>query len=73
MINLELISSRQKELGISDKNMASFMGFSSPSTWYKYRSGSYVIKAEMLPILQRTLKVKNIESFFTQNSSKTEL
>lgn len=71
MINLEMIVSRQSKLGISDDEMAKMLGFSDRSTWYKYKTGAYAIKAEMLPLLSKKLNVTYAD-FFTQSSSKTE-
>lgn len=71
MINLKLIVSRQNDLNISDGVMAKKLGFSDRSTWYKYKTGAYSIKAEMLPTLSKELNIK-YSDFFAQNSSKVE-
>lgn len=71
MINLELINFQQKKLHISDEEMAKALGFKNRSTYYKYKTGSYAFKADMLPQLKVMLKIP-YSKFFTKNSSKIE-
>jgi ACT domain-containing protein len=71
MINLELINSQQKKLHISDEEMAKALGFKDRSTYYKYKTGSYAFRADMLPQLKVMLKIP-YSNFFTKKSSKTE-
>lgn len=70
-INLEIIKSKRKQLNISQNEMAEILGFKSASTYYKYESGEYSLKANMLPIISKTLKIP-MKKFFVYESSKTE-
>lgn len=61
--NLEFIKKRRKELGLSSSTVAKRMGFSDPSVYWKYESGNYKWKADMLPQLAKILNCK-IQNFF---------
>lgn len=69
MIDLNLINVQQSNMNISDEEMAKMLGFSDRSTWYKYRTGAYAIKAEMLPKLSKKLHI-NYEDFFVKSVLK---
>lgn len=63
MLNLEFIKNRRYELGISQQKMAEKLGFKNASTYFKYETGIYSFKADMIPVLAKTLNC-NIENFF---------
>lgn len=71
LINLELINKQQEKYNISDNEMAKALGFKDRSTYYKYKTGAYAFKAEMLPTLKTKLKIP-YSHFFVQRSSETE-
>ncbi|EAC8843133.1 XRE family transcriptional regulator [Listeria monocytogenes] len=71
-IDLKYIRDKRETLGYSQKDMAMKLGFKNASTYLKYETGEYKIKAEMLPLLAKILKC-NIANFFTKNVSKTEI
>lgn len=70
-INLQFIRSRRKELKLSQQEVADSLGFKNASTYSKYESGEYALKANMLPKLGATLEIP-VENFFTLTVSKTE-
>ncbi|EAC8114329.1 TPA: helix-turn-helix transcriptional regulator [Listeria monocytogenes] len=70
-IDLKYIREKRESLGFSQKDMAIKLGFKNASTYLKYETGEYKIKAEMLPLLAKILKC-NISNFFTKNVAKTE-
>lgn len=51
--------------------MAELLGFSNASVYWKYETGDYKFKAEILPKLAEILKC-NAQNFFTRSSAKTE-
>ncbi|EAD4096380.1 XRE family transcriptional regulator [Listeria monocytogenes] len=70
-IDLKYIREKREFLGFSQKDMAAKLGFKNASTYLKYETGEYKIKAEMLPLLAKILKC-NISNFFTKNVSEIE-
>ncbi|MDH6370583.1 transcriptional regulator with XRE-family HTH domain [Paenibacillus sp. PastF-3] len=64
--NLEFIKKRRQELNLSLQEMAESLGFKNASTYMKYEDGTYLFKANHLPILANKLNA-NIEDFFAQN------
>ena len=71
-LDLELIKERRKKNGFTQRQMADKLGLSNGSVYYKYESGAYALKAEMLPALAKILKC-DINNFFKENISKTKL
>lgn len=59
----DFIKKRRIALELSMKEMAEGLNFKNASTYYKYETGEYSVKAEMLPILANILKC-NITDFF---------
>jgi len=64
-LDLNFIVNRRKKLGFTMKYMADKLHISGASSYYKYETGEYKIKADMLPDLAMTLRC-NIENFFTK-------
>lgn len=64
-LDLEYIRNRRIELNLSQQYLANQLGFKNASTYLKYESGDYSLKADMLPILAKELKV-NMKLFFTK-------
>ena len=62
-LDLEYIKNRRQELNLSQQYIANKLGFKNASTYLKYETGEYAIKAEMLPILSQVLKT-DIKNFF---------
>ncbi len=48
---------------LSMQDVANTLGFKTASTYYKYECGIYKFKAEMLPVLAKTLNC-DIKNFF---------
>ena len=69
--NLKYIQQRREQLGISRRNMAELLGFSNSSVYWKYETGDYKFRAEILPKLAEALKC-DAKNFFTQAISETE-
>ena len=69
--NLKFIQQRREQLGISRKDMAELLGFSNASVYWKYETGDYKFRAEILPKLAEALKC-DAKNFFTQTISKIE-
>ena len=63
LINLKFIKTRRSELGISQQEMAEKLGFKNASTYFKYETGVYSFKAEMIPVLATELKC-DMKNFF---------
>lgn len=63
VLNLEFIKKRRLERNLTLKQMADKLGISNASVYWKYESGVYTFKAEMLPLLSKTLKC-SISKFF---------
>ncbi|MDU1028966.1 MAG: helix-turn-helix transcriptional regulator [Clostridiales bacterium] len=62
-VNLNFIKSKRLEKGINISRMASELGLKSPSNYYKYESGEYALRADMLPTIANILEC-NVEDFF---------
>lgn len=63
VFDLKYISKRRKDKKITQQEMAFMLGFRQASTYSKYESGDYKIKAEMLPQLADILGCR-VENFF---------
>ncbi len=63
VFNLDFIKKRRLEKNLTLKEMANALGFSNASVYWKYESGVYTFKAEMLPVLSKMLKC-SISKFF---------
>lgn len=62
--NLELIKQRRLELEMTLQETAEAMDMKNASTYLKYENGTYLFKAEQLPLLAKVLQC-SIEKFFT--------
>lgn len=71
-LNLNFIKERRLQLGKTMKEMADTLGYENASTYLKYESGVYSIKAEQLPRLAESLECE-ISDFFTINVAKTAI
>ncbi|HEL3284289.1 TPA: helix-turn-helix transcriptional regulator, partial [Clostridioides difficile] len=58
------IRERRNTLNLSLQNVAVELGFKNASTYFKYETGQYSIRADMLPKLSKILDC-DIENFFT--------
>ncbi|EJA6666466.1 TPA: helix-turn-helix transcriptional regulator [Clostridioides difficile] len=63
-INHDFIRKRRNTLNLSLQNVAKELGFKNASTYFKYETGQYSIRADMLPKLSKILDC-DIENFFT--------
>ncbi|EGT3846105.1 helix-turn-helix transcriptional regulator [Clostridioides difficile] len=63
-INHDFIRERRNTLNLSLQNVAVELGFKNASTYFKYETGQYSIRADMLPKLSKILDC-DIENFFT--------
>ncbi|EGT5367782.1 TPA: helix-turn-helix transcriptional regulator [Clostridioides difficile] len=63
-INHDFIKKRRNTLNLSLQNVAKELGFKNASTYFKYETGQYSIRADMLPKLSKILDC-DIENFFT--------
>lgn len=59
------IKKRRIALSLSMREMAERLNFKNASTYYKYETGEYSVKADMLPVLANILKC-NISDFFCE-------
>ena len=71
-LNLQFIKKRRLDLKLSMMNVSEELGFKNASTYLKYETGEYELKAEMLPTLANILEC-DIENFFTQDVAKIEI
>lgn len=62
-LRLDYIRKRRIEAGLSLQYVGKQLGFKNASTYFKYETGKYAFKAEMLPTLAKVLNCK-IEDFF---------
>lgn len=62
-VNLQYIAEQRSRAGITLQEAAEFLGFKHASTYLKYETGKYRIRAEMLPKLANLLDCK-VENFF---------
>ncbi|HBM7301490.1 TPA: helix-turn-helix transcriptional regulator, partial [Clostridioides difficile] len=60
----DFIKKRRNTLNLSLQNVAKELGFKNASTYFKYETGQYSIRADMLPKLSKILDC-DIENFFT--------
>lgn len=67
--NLSFIKQRREELKLTHQEMAEKLGYKNGSTYLKYENGTYLFKADALPILARALNCE-IKDFFTLNVAK---
>ncbi|HAU4950656.1 TPA: helix-turn-helix transcriptional regulator, partial [Clostridioides difficile] len=63
-IDHDFIKKRRNTLNLSLQNVAKELGFKNASTYFKYETGQYSIRADMLPKLSKILDC-DIENFFT--------
>lgn len=63
--NLGYIKQRRQELNLTLKDAASAMEMKNASTYMKYENGTYLFKADQLPLLADVLKC-GTEKFFTK-------
>jgi len=70
-LNLKYIRERRLQLGITQQEAAEKLGFKRASTYLKYESGIYELKAKQLPLLSKLLNCK-ITNFFDKNVSVLE-
>lgn len=70
--NLAFIKDRRKELGLTNQQMATELGYRNGSTYHKYESGDYLFKAEKLPVLAKALNC-SIEDFFKDKVAETAI
>lgn len=68
-LNLQFIKNRRIELGKSQQELAESLGMKNASTYLKYENGTYLFKAEQLPVLAKSLECK-ITDFFNCSVSK---
>lgn len=66
-LNLEFISVKRGELGLTLQDMADALGFKNASTYMKYEKGDYSFKANHVPVIAKMLKC-TIESLFFENN-----
>ena len=63
-LNLKYIKKQRLKQKISSKEMAAALGLKTSANYYKYETGSYRLKADMLPCLAQKLNC-SIENFFS--------
>lgn len=63
-IDHDFIKKRRNTLNLSLQNVAKELGFKNASTYFKYETRQYSIRADMLPKLSKILDC-DIENFFT--------
>lgn len=68
-VNLQFIKNRRIELGKSQQELAESLGLKNASTYLKYENGTYLFRAEQLPVLAKSLECK-ITDFFIQDVAK---
>ena len=71
-LDYKYIKNRRIELGITQKVAAEKMGMNQASTYLKYETGVYELKAKHLPDLAKLLNCK-ISHFFIKNVSEIEI
>lgn len=67
-LDLDYVRGRRLELGITQQQAAEKLGFKRASTYLKYESGVYELKAKHLPDLAKLLNCK-ITNFFIKDVS----
>lgn len=63
-LNLEFLKSKRKDKGITIAQMAEALSLKSPSNYYKYESGEYSLRADMLPVIASVLGCKEQDFFY---------
>lgn len=69
-LNLDFISRRREELGITLQEMAEALGFKNASTYLKYERGDYSFKGDHLPTVAQKLGCRLEELFFDNHFAK---
>lgn len=69
-VNLEYIAARRKELGFTQGTMAEKLGMSCAPVYNKYEKGIYKFKAEIVPLLARTLQCEITNIFLPSKLTK---
>ena len=69
-LRLDYIRQRRIEAGLSLQYVGEQLGFKNASTYFKYETGEYAFKAEMLPTLAKVLNC-GIEDFFAKSIANT--
>lgn len=70
--DLLFIKQRREELKLTNQEMAEKLGYKNGSTYLKYENGSYLFKADTLPLLANVLNCE-IKDFFTLNVAETAI
>lgn len=63
VINLKFIRTRREDLRVTEAEVAKAFGMKASSHYYKYESGEYQFRANMLPTLAIMLRC-SIDDFF---------
>ena len=69
-VNLELITSRRKKLGLTQKDMAIKLGMNSAPAYNKYEKGVYKFRADIIPTLSRVLDCEMSDIFLSTELTK---
>ncbi|MDM5233346.1 helix-turn-helix domain-containing protein [Lysinibacillus pakistanensis] len=72
VFNLDFVKQRRQELNMTLQEAADTMEMKNASTYLKYENGTYLFKAEQLPLLANMLKCSE-ENFFEQKIAKTAI
>lgn len=67
--DLSYIKRKREELNLTHQEMAEKLGYKNGSTYLKYENGTYLFRADILPILAKALNC-DISNFFTSNVAK---
>ncbi|WP_107951343.1 helix-turn-helix domain-containing protein [Lysinibacillus parviboronicapiens] len=70
--NLEYVKQRRQELEMTLQEAADSMEMKNASTYMKYENGTYLFKAEQLPMLAKVLKCTT-EKFFNEIIAEIEI
>lgn len=62
-VDLSFIKKKRLELGYTHGELAYYLGYKNPCSYYKYEHGDYTFKAIHLPILAQVLKC-DLDSLF---------
>ncbi|MGY3777907.1 helix-turn-helix domain-containing protein [Isobaculum melis] len=54
-LDLDLIREKRLALNYTHKEIAYYLGYKNPCSYYKYENGDYSFKANQLPILAQIL------------------
>lgn len=66
VFNLDFVKQRRQELNMTLQEAADTMEMKNASTYLKYENGTYLFKAEQLPLLANMLKCSE-ENFLNKN------